>query len=719
MSESFRKFCLKVIFWGSALILFFPLFVYQGTLFPYIFSKIIAFRIIVEILLFFWLLLAWTNKKYRPNWKHPLVLSLTIFIGILVLTMLTGVDFQRSFWSTQERMTGVLTWLHFWAWFLILTSCLKKKEDWLNLVKFSLLISVLTGLYAFGQKWGFEFLPRPPFTDVLVGPFGNPIFLGVYALLHIFLAGFLAFQTRERSVKVAALIISLFNLIVMIMTGSRGALIGFISGVFLFLIFKLLTLRSFKLKIFLLVIIFIFIGAFIFTLFSTNASWLANAPSVQHLIGQGFVSWGRTNAWKIAWQGFLEKPFLGWGWENYNVVFNQFYNPESLLYGSPETWFDRSHNQVLDILCLTGIFGLIAYLAVFFSISWLFKKNKQQTEGAEPIRRGSASLLILFVLFFAYFIQNLFVFDTPGPMIVFFFSLGLFYVWTQKEEIYSDNRVAMGADVSPGRSPSGLRPSELRILPPLLLIFLFIFLPLGIYKFNIEPFQKSNQGIKGLVTSLVDLRSGLYWYEQSLKGHSFTNPETRLQIIKTIYVVRHQAEGAETQRRSEGEDAESKGAEAQRRSEEIIKKGVEIAIEENKKSIEEHPLDVKYYLYLGQFYNTSRDFNPSYLKEAEKVLEKGLLTSPKRQEALYEIGKTKIFLGKKEEGLAFYQQALELDERVVDSHLNLVLAYSLVGEKEKAKEEFKKLKELWPKEANQLLEQKLYEEYQDFKGLEE
>ena len=684
MSESFRKFCLKVIFWGSALILFLPLFVYQGTLFPYIFSKIIAFRTIVEILLFFWLLLAWSDKKYRPNWKHPIVLSLTIFVGILVLTMLTGVDPSRSFWSTQERMTGVLTWLHFWVWFLILTSCLKKKEDWLKLVKFSLLISVLTGIYAFGQQWGFKFLPRPPFTDVLVGPLGNPIFLGVYAMLHVFLAGFIVFQEEERMFKLAALMVAFFNLTIMMMTGSRGALVGFLAGVFLFFVLWTISRRKRMLKIFLLVIIFIFVSTFIFVIFSTNASWLAKAPSsVQHLISRGFVSWGRLNAWQIAWQGFKAKPIFGWGWENYNVVFNQFYNPESLLYGAPETWFDRSHNQLLDVLCLTGIFGLIAYLAIFFFVFWLFFKKWEEKR---------ISVLILFALLFAYFVQNLFVFDTPGPMIIFFFSLGLFY---ESTNVQISTNIQIKTQKQGSKFPL-----------PVLLMLLFILLPLGIYKFNFKPFQKSNQGIKGIITSLVDLKSGLYWYEQSLKGYSFTNPETRLQLTKTIYIVRYQAE--------------SKRAEESRRSDdEIIKKGVEMTIKENKKSIEEHPLDVKYYLYLAQFYNTSRDFNPSYLKEAEKVLEKGLLTSPKRQEALYEIGKTKIFLGKKEEGLAFYQQALELDERVVDSHLNLVLAYSLVGEKEKAKEEFKKLKELWPKEANQLLEQKLYEEYQDFKGLEE
>ena len=43
-------------------------------------------------------------------------------------------------------------------------------------------------------------------------------------------------------------------------------------------------------------------------------------------------------------EGFLERPVLGWGPENYNLVFDKYYNPK--LYPA-ENWFDHAHNIFL------------------------------------------------------------------------------------------------------------------------------------------------------------------------------------------------------------------------------------------------------------------------------------------------------------------------------------------------------------------------------------
>jgi len=369
---------------------------------------------------------------------------------------------------------------------------------------------------------------------------------------------------------------------------------------------------------------------------------------VQRIASISHGSWGRINAWKIAVKGFKARPLLGWGWENYNVVFNQFYNPESLLHGSAETWFDRSHNQILDILCLTGIFGLFSYLAIFLILFKLFRKSW--------LIKRKDSLAILFFLLFAYFVQNLFVFDTPGPMIIFFFSLGLFYFWTKEEQ---ETEVKAKAKTS-------------NFPLPVLLMLLFIFLPWAIYEFNIKPLKKSNQGIRGIITSLVDLKTGLYWYGQSLGGDCFTNPELRLQLAKTMFV------------------ASDQGKEGQ----EIMAQGIKMAVEENKKNVQEHPYDVRYYLYLGQLYNANPGLSPDYLKEAEKVLTQGLTFSPKRQEVFYELGKTKMLLGKNKEAIALYQQALELNKKVKRSHWNLGLAYILDNDYKQGLAEIKKAQEM-------------------------
>jgi hypothetical protein len=49
----------------------------------------------------------------------------------------------------------------------------------------------------------------------------------------------------------------------------------------------------------------------------------------------------------MALKGIAERPVLGWGQENFNYVFNKYYNPQ--MFGQEE-WFDRTHNVVLDWL---------------------------------------------------------------------------------------------------------------------------------------------------------------------------------------------------------------------------------------------------------------------------------------------------------------------------------------------------------------------------------
>ncbi|MCK4968260.1 MAG: hypothetical protein KAS12_04340, partial [Candidatus Aenigmarchaeota archaeon] len=108
----------KILFWSilvvTILILFTPLIISQRTFYPFIFGKVIVGRILIEIIFAVYLLLALTFPKYRPNWKNPLLIVSTIFLGVYLLASLFGADLQRSFWSTQERMAGFYSMFHYW-----------------------------------------------------------------------------------------------------------------------------------------------------------------------------------------------------------------------------------------------------------------------------------------------------------------------------------------------------------------------------------------------------------------------------------------------------------------------------------------------------------------------------------------------------------------------------------------------------------------------------
>src|SRR5260221_14030643 len=90
---------------GIFIIPFIPLIVANSLFFPFITGKNFTFRIVVEIVFAAWLLLALTNKAYRPRRSWMLYL-LTAFVVIMALADAQGIYPYKSFWSNYERMEG-------------------------------------------------------------------------------------------------------------------------------------------------------------------------------------------------------------------------------------------------------------------------------------------------------------------------------------------------------------------------------------------------------------------------------------------------------------------------------------------------------------------------------------------------------------------------------------------------------------------------------------
>src|SRR3990167_9144630 len=106
-----EKTCLFIIEWGAYAILFTPLIVMTQFFFPFVAPKSNFFRMAVEILFAAYLILVFANSKYRPRINLPTI-TLTLFLVVFILASFLGINFERSFWSTYERMTGIWTMLH-------------------------------------------------------------------------------------------------------------------------------------------------------------------------------------------------------------------------------------------------------------------------------------------------------------------------------------------------------------------------------------------------------------------------------------------------------------------------------------------------------------------------------------------------------------------------------------------------------------------------------
>jgi len=228
-----EKTCLFVIRWLTYLILFTPLIINTRFFFPFVAPKTTFFRILVELIFAAYLFLAFSGKKYRPRITH-LSIALAVFLAVFILASFTGVNLDRSFWSTYERMTGIWTMLHLYAFFIVLSSVFKKREDWEKFLGVSVTVGVLLSIYILR---GDEISTRGG------GTIGNTSFMAAYLLFDIFFA-FILFLSHLLKKGGWPLFWQIFGgaslaimlPVLLILSSARGAIAFFQMGIILLIL---------------------------------------------------------------------------------------------------------------------------------------------------------------------------------------------------------------------------------------------------------------------------------------------------------------------------------------------------------------------------------------------------------------------------------------------------------------------------------------------------
>jgi O-antigen ligase len=421
-----------IIFIGSFLALLIPFIVVSESYFPYIIQKTLILRIIIEAVFFCYLVLALWKPEYRPR-KSLLLWSVVAFFAVMVLTTLTSQSLFRSWWGNWERMFGTFNYLHYLIWFIVLSSVLKKVKDWSRLLNFTLLVSLIISLYSFSQRLGLSFTFQAGLERVN-GTIGNASYLATYMLLHLFIALFFVIEKPGLKWKFYYLFILLADFLTLILTGTRGAHLALFLSlpilIFFVLKFKLTGQRVSRAILIISVVLILALGgifAFKSSNFIKNNYWLkrlTNYSFSDNTIKTRLMSWN----WGL--KGFRDNLIFGVGPENYLIPFDYYFEPEFYNYTGDEIWFDRAHNTLVDMASTMGIFGLLSYLFIFIvAMFYLFEFKKRQT--INPL-----TFSILFLLFFSYFFQNIFVFDSLNSLIIFYLLLAyLNFIKNQSEPV--------------------------------------------------------------------------------------------------------------------------------------------------------------------------------------------------------------------------------------------------------------------------------------------
>ena len=627
-------------------IIFLPLLIWGNFLFPFQFFKVIVFRILVEIMLVIFILLILSDARWRPRWNF-LATALSIFVGLYFLSSLAGINFYKSFWGSLERMGGFYTFLHYFIFFIISVSIFKKKEDWLNLLKLSIIAGFFSALYAFGQKIGLDVLESGRLR--VVGTIGNPALFAGYMIFNSFFALLFFLQVNiSKKSRIFWGLAFLMCALALFLTAVRGSILGFIFGLIVFFsLYSLLFKKGFLRKTVIvagLIVIIASLGIW----FSQDTCFIQGNPYLRRLTDISLKTetlQTRFWAWQAAWHEWQKRFWLGWGPENFDILYAKHFNPLFFKGPGTEVLWDRPHNVFLEIGVTMGVFALLAYFSLFVIVFYFCFKRYREVSRFESLEH--LLLIGLPTILGIYLIHSFFIFDVFSTFLSFFLVLGCiqFFFISQKEKIVISKKFHKKSN-------------------SFLIIFLISIATLVIYCSNLKPLLANRTAAKAKAATQVDqLDTSLNLYQKVLDYNTFVNFEARKELAESIINI----------------------ALNKNQQPENLKQAFDLSAREIKKNIDENPLDPVSYLYLGRLYNVSKINLASpviSLDEIQVYLKKAIRLSPTRQQIYYELGHAMLFEKDYQQAISFYQKALGLNPKVAISSWYLGVAYAEEGDLE-------------------------------------
>ena len=471
----------------------------------------------------------------RKGGLGGLNLAALIFLSVNILSAIFGLDFYTSFWGNLERGIGVWGLMHFVVWFFMLAGVMKAdailtspaplykggqnssppyaKGGWgVKFIQVSVFTSVLVAVSALIQRLGGLGGLLPP-ADRIYGLIGNAGIFASYLIFNIFLAGYLFLsevvilseaknldrmgESRicERSfgrspqddrnsyfwISIYSLFI-IINLFVLLLSGTRGAYLGLLAGIIVFLIISViknlwgdrknlpppypLCVRgaeegacASRISVFtplvkggwgvripavILLVIFIFVGVLFL---ARDNAFIKNNSTLSRLTSfslSDITIQSRLLLWQESWRAWQSRPILGFGPENFSIAANKYFDARLAKYEAYS--FDRAHNFIFDHGVETGWLGLLSYLMMIGAAGWalvlfvipaphqVWDKLQRKSEiysslsvkgGGEGFSSKPESLLIFLSLLVAYFVQNFFIFDSFVSYLMLFFTLAI------------------------------------------------------------------------------------------------------------------------------------------------------------------------------------------------------------------------------------------------------------------------------------------------------
>ncbi len=590
-----------------------------------------SFRLIISVLIVVgvWYVIEQGSIKGKKNY---ILYSLGTLYLVFILATIFGINPYNSWWSNYERMDGMITIgfliLYFWVIMQVFTT----KAEWLWLLRASLAAAFLVAINGVMQINGVDNKWVTGGSNIRISAtIGNAAFFASYLMFNLFFAGILVYLDKINWRRILYAGLGLFYLIMIYYSGTRGPIVGLIVSLFVMgglYWFKSNNKQKGIISAVLLVIIFS--GLFLYS--ARDSEWIKKYHAFDRIANISLTdatTYDRFLTWQTSWQSFLDRPILGYGPENYRYGFNKYYNPNI-----HEQWFDRAHNVILDYLNIGGAPGLLAYLMVLLATLYYFWQARKKDYLLSVLGIG---------LLTAYFIQNLFVFDTLNSYLPFILLLS-FAAWLNfKDEEEADDWQVVNI----------FKVGKYFIVGVLVLIVW-----ISANNSFIKPAKANLLAIKAYTRTVKNPEKALEYFSEALDMNTYGNREIMMQLSNfSSQIIKNKQAPVD-----------------------FKKKLFDYTRQQMLSILEYSSEDIQFRLMLASLYQNYASIDSSYVEKSIKLLEPHIKDSPRRLELYYVVAQGYLMLNDTAKATELLEHAFSITTKHPGVYVNILNLYSRTGQ---------------------------------------
>lgn len=290
--------------------------------------------------------------------RLPLLIPFILYFASITISNVLSEYIGGNVWYSVRWI------LFFYLVFVALPVNIIKDE---KILKNSLIMFMLSGLTVavmgiislFQQDWQYALVRALPIQIFGIYPLGdNHNLVGEVLIVSIFFTQALKYWSKSVAMNRLLNVLILFQVLVLLGTFSRAAWLALALGIVLFLLFAERRARG----------QFLVIMAFCLIILSPLFVYMYKVQSDFSVGGSSTES--RYLMSEIAWHNFTLKPIFGFGTGQYENLMSADIRFIA-RYGMPLD----SHGVWQKVIAETGIFGLVTFAGIFFSIVILFYRS--------------------------------------------------------------------------------------------------------------------------------------------------------------------------------------------------------------------------------------------------------------------------------------------------------------------------------------------------------